>query len=162
MRLRDANIGVGRTRAVFDPVMDALPTMATLLVLAVGTLRFASGAAATGDVVMAAYLLTLMAFPVRSIGFVLGELPRALVGWGRISRVIDARDRLPAGNRDIGAQGPAHVVVDDLHYAHHDAAIGAETPVLTGVNLNIESGNTVAIIGVNCSRKSTMAHFFVS
>lgn len=161
MRLRDANIGVGRTRAVFDPVMDALPTMATLLVLAVGTLRVASGAAATGDVVMAAYLLTLMAFPVRSIGFVLGELPRALVGWGRISRVIDARDRLPAGNRDIGAQGPAHVVVDDLHYAHHDAATGAKTPILTGVNLEITPGKTIALVGATGSGKSTLANLLV-
>src|SRR5699024_11460022 len=95
--MRDANIAVGRCRAVFDPVMDALPTLATLLVLAVGTVRISIGAAATGDVVMASFLLTLMTHPVRSIGFVLGELPRALVGWARISRVIDARDRLPAG-----------------------------------------------------------------
>src|SRR5699024_1374056 len=94
MALRDTNIEVGRMRAIFDPVMDALPTFATLVVLAVGTLRVSLGAAATGDVVMAAYLLTLMAFPIRSIGFVLGELPRALVGWTRISRVIDAHDRL--------------------------------------------------------------------
>lgn len=159
--LREANIGVGRTRAVFDPVMDALPTLATLLVLVVGTLRVASGAAATGDVVMSAYLLTLMAFPIRSIGFVLGELPRALVGWSRTSRVIDARDRLPAGNENVSGSAPARVEVRDLRYAHKDIATGTETTVLSDLNLEIEPGKTVALVGATGSGKSTLANLLV-
>ncbi|HLR56024.1 MAG TPA: ABC transporter ATP-binding protein [Actinomycetales bacterium] len=161
MRLRDANIAVGRTRAVFDPVMDALPTLATLLVLAVGTVRISIGAAATGDVVMASFLLTLMTHPVRSIGFVLGELPRALVGWERISRVIDARDRLPAGTTDITGQGPAHVTVRQLSYSHRDPATGAETTVLDQLDLDVTPGKTVALVGATGSGKSTLANLLV-
>lgn len=159
--LRDANVAVGRARAIFDPVMDALPTLATLLVLVVGTLRVSTGAAATGDVVMAAYLLTLMAFPIRSIGFVLGELPRALVGWSRISRVIDARDRLPSGTDSLEGTGPARVEVRDLSYAHRDIATGGHTTVLDGLNLTIEPGRTVALVGATGSGKSTLANLLV-
>ena len=46
--LRDANIEVGRTRGTFDPVIEAIPTLGTLAVLAVGTQRVASGAPHAG------------------------------------------------------------------------------------------------------------------
>ena len=90
MCLRDANVRLGVVRAVFDPVMDLLPGLGTLLVLVVGTARVAAGAVNTGDIVAAAYLLTLLAVPVRAFGWVLGDLPRALVGYERIASVLDA------------------------------------------------------------------------
>src|SRR3954454_4457009 len=58
--LRDANVAVGVTRGVFDPILEALPVLGTLAVLAVGTSRVAAGAATTGDVVQVAYLLSLV------------------------------------------------------------------------------------------------------
>src|SRR5699024_9150100 len=87
----------GKIRSGFDPVIELLPGLATLGVLAVGTVRVAGGAVATGDVITISYLLTIMAVPVRAIGFVLGDLPRSLVGHERIARVIDARGYLVDG-----------------------------------------------------------------
>src|SRR5690606_27904407 len=86
-RLRAANVRVGRVRSVFDPVIDLLPALATLAVLVVGAHRVAAGDIDTGAVITASYLLTILTFPVRAIGFVLGDLPRSLVGHDRISRV---------------------------------------------------------------------------
>src|SRR5699024_1327263 len=83
--LRAANVRVGKIRSVFDPIIDLLPALATLAVLTVGGLRAQAGLVAVGDIVTAAYLLTVMAFPVRAIGFVLGDLPRSLVGYERIA-----------------------------------------------------------------------------
>lgn len=159
-RLRGANVAVGRARAVFDPVMEALPTLATLLVLAVGAVRVAAGAVQAGDVVTAAYLLTVMAFPVRAFGFVLGELPRGLVGWERIARVLDATDRLATGEEQFRKSGPAAVSVTDVHVTYRDA-VGDETRVLRGVNLTIEPGRTVALVGATGAGKSTLANLLV-
>ena len=75
-QLRIANTRVGRIRAVFDPVIDLIPAAATLLVLVVGAQQVSQGHARAGAVVTAAYLLTVMTFPVRSLGFGLGGLPR--------------------------------------------------------------------------------------
>ena len=120
-RLREANVQVGRVRAVFDPVIELLPSVGTLAVLLVGAGRLSAGAVQTGDVVGAAYLLTLMAVPVRAFGWVLGELPRALVGHDRISRVLDARaDQVPgtaalpraAGGLDVRLRGVSVEVED--------------------------------------------------
>lgn len=120
-RLRDANIGVGRLRGTFDPLMEAIPTVGTLLVLLVGSMRVQSGAAQVGDLVSIAYLFSVLAFPVRAIGWVLGELPRSVVGWARIRHVLDATGqqqfgdaRLPAGP---GA-GAARIEGREIRFAY--------------------------------------------
>ena len=61
-------------------------------------MQISEGRVGTGDVVAAAYLLTLLAVPVRAFGWVLGELPRALVGYDRIARVIDSHGALSVGS----------------------------------------------------------------
>ena len=61
-----------------------------LLVLIVGTSRVGSGHLDSGQLVRVAYLFTLLAFPVRAIGWVLNELPRSVVGYERVQRVLTA------------------------------------------------------------------------
>ncbi|MEZ5192877.1 MAG: hypothetical protein R2734_10390 [Nocardioides sp.] len=72
-RLRDVNTCAGRIRAAFDPVLAALPNLGVLAVLAVGVSRVLHGDSAAGDVVSIAYLLTIVSFPIRSIGWLLGS-----------------------------------------------------------------------------------------
>ena len=57
-RLKDANIEVGRTRGLFDPAIEAIPTLGTLAVLAVGTARVASGQLDAAEVVQICLLYT--------------------------------------------------------------------------------------------------------
>ena len=75
--LRDAQVRVGRVRGMFDPVLEALPNLGVLAVLLVGAVPDRVRARIdAGELVQVAYLFTLLAFPVRAIGWVLGELPR--------------------------------------------------------------------------------------
>ncbi len=87
--LRDEGIRAGRIRAAFDPFLESLPNLGVLAVLGVGVLRVQSGTAEPGDVVTVAYLLTIVAFPIRSIGWMLGEFPRSVVGYARVRGVLD-------------------------------------------------------------------------
>ncbi len=113
-RLRDANVLVGRTRGTFDPVIEALPTLGTLAVLVAGTARVKSGAIDAADVVQVAYLFSLLAFPVRSLGWVLGELPRAVVGWDRVNAVLMARGSLGYGDHVWASDRSAEVRLDGV------------------------------------------------
>src|SRR5690606_21589939 len=134
--LRAANVRVGRVRAVFDPVIELLPGAGTLVVLMVGALRVVDGAVQTGDVVAAAYLLTLMAVPVRAFGWVLGELPRGLVGHDRISRVLDADGALAPGSVALPPHPEgAHVVVERASVTVSEQ--GREHTLLHDVDLEI-------------------------
>src|SRR5690606_18133618 len=136
--LRAANVRVGVVRAFFDPVIELLPALGTLLVLAVGTVRLTAGDVAAGDIVTAAYLLTIMAVPVRAFGWVLGELPRALVGYERISRVVDAGGVLRPGSGALPAGGPG---------------LGVR---LEGVGVDVAPGTTVAVVGPTGAGKPTL------
>lgn len=154
--LRAANVRVGQVRAMFDPVIELLPSLGTLAVLLVGAHRAAAGAVGPGDIVSAGYLLTLMAVPVRAFGWVLGELPRALVGYDRIARVLDARSDMPPGTTPLPpAERGLHVELRDVTVT----VAGGDGPVhlLADVGLELAPGRTVALVGPTGSGKSTLA-----
>ncbi|MBO0920880.1 ABC transporter ATP-binding protein [Cellulomonas sp. zg-ZUI222] len=153
--LRDANVRVGVVRAVFDPVIDLLPNLGTLLVLLVGAQRVAAGVIGTGDVVAAAYLLTMLAVPVRAFGWVLGELPRSLVGHDRIARVLDAPGVPVPGRTPLAASGPgADVRLRGVHL--RVPGEGGEVALLRDVDLHVAPGRTLALVGPTGAGKSTL------
>jgi ABC-type multidrug transport system fused ATPase/permease subunit len=158
--LRDANIEVGRTRGMFDPVIEAIPNLGTLAVLAVGTSRAAAGQTSVADVVQVAYLFSLLAFPVRALGWVLGELPRSAVGWSRVDAVLRATGRLQYGDAVLTGTGPAHLVLREVDYAHVDAD-GDLVPAVVDVSLDVRPGSTVAVVGPTGSGKSTLTTLLV-
>ncbi len=129
LRLRDAMVAVGRVRGVFDPLMEALPAFGTLAVLLIGTARLRSGATTVADLVSVAYLFTVLALPVRAIGWVLGELPRAAVGWDRVQQVLQATGGQEYGETAIPVtDAPAELAVAGVSFrygARADAGGGA-------------------------------------
>jgi ABC-type multidrug transport system fused ATPase/permease subunit len=158
--LRVANVAAGSLRAMFDPIMEAIPTLGTLTVLAVGAWRVSTGAADTGDLVQIAYLLSLVAFPLRSIGWVLGELPRTVVGWERVSAVLADEGEMPYGDAEPTGRGPVSVRVDGVGYAYADPD-GTRYPVLHDVHLDLAPGRTLALVGPTGSGKTTLATLLV-
>ncbi|MBA4610005.1 ABC transporter ATP-binding protein [Aeromicrobium sp. Marseille-Q0843] len=152
-RLRDAAIAIGRIRAIFDPVIEALPNLAVLAVLLLGAWRVQSGGADAGDVVQVAYLFTVIGMQIRSFGWVLGELPRAVVGWDRVSRVIDEDDAMDYGDARVPGTGPVDLTVTDLDYSHPDEPAPA---VLNDIAFPVPAGTVTAVVGATGSGKSTL------
>jgi ABC-type multidrug transport system fused ATPase/permease subunit len=173
--LRDAMIRVGRLRGLFDPIMEALPTFGTLAVLFVGGIRLRSGATSVGDLVSVAYLFSILATPIRAIGWVLGDLPRVVVGWDRVQRVLTASggqeygtvrpDRTGPATLDVSGAGFAYAPPVDPEgdlsgaYAAEDAR--APIPVLRDVTFDVPAGRTIALVGPTGSGKSTLVSLLV-
>jgi len=154
--LRRANVRVGVVRAMFDPVVDALPNLGSLLVVVVGVLRLDAGAVEAGEVVTAAYLLALMAVPVRAFGWVLGELPRGLVGYERVARVVDAGGALVEGSRLLpGREGAAHLELRGVTVEVPTPR--GPRPILRDVDLELAPGRVVALVGPTGAGKTTLA-----
>ena len=156
--LRDGLVAVGRVRGLFDPMMEALPNLGTLAVLLIGATRVAEGATDAGDLVSVAYLFTLLALPIRAIGWVLADLPRALAGFDRVTPVLEATGETPHGpDTAVSHAGGADVTLRDVGFAFD----GADRPTLHGVGFDVPAGRTVAVVGPTGSGKSTLAGLLV-
>lgn len=151
--LRDSLIRVGRVRGFFDPMVETLPSLGTLAVLVVGTVRLRAGAVTVADVVSVAFLFTVLAFPVRAIGWVLAELPRSVAGWERVRHVLTSTGEMVYGSRALGDPGPAALRFEDVTFAYE----GTAEPVLHRVCFEVPPGRTVALVGPTGSGKSTSA-----
>ena len=160
--LRDINIRSGRMRAMFDPVMESLPNLAVLVVLAIGVQRFLAGDSDAGDVVTVAYLLTIVAFPIRSLGWLVADMPRSVVGFRRVSAVLDETGQMTYGDASAAGHGagPARLEVADVAFAYGAADAGAE-PLLRGIDFTVEPGRSVALVGPTASGKSTLTSLLV-
>ena len=151
--LRDLGIKAGRMRALFEPVQEAVPNLTVLVLLAVGVWRIRQGLSATGDLVTVAYLLTIIGFPLRSIGWVVGEIPRSVVGERRVRAVLEETQTQEYGDQVLPSltEG-ARVQINHLDYSYESGA-----PVLRGLDFHIEPGHTIALVGSTASGKSTLA-----
>jgi len=151
--LRDRLITVARRFTLYDAIVDALPAVTTVAVLFVGAIRVASGAVSPGDLVTVTYLLSLIAFPLRLIGFVLWEISGSLAAWNRVDAVLAIHQEVSYGalqpSRDPSGAGVSSESVE-FSYEPGD-------PVLTDVAIEIPTGTTVAVVGPTGSGKSTLA-----
>ncbi|MDR6865167.1 ABC transporter ATP-binding protein [Phycicoccus sp. 3266] len=160
-RLQAANVDVGRTRGTFDPVIEAIPTLGTLAVLAVGTHQVASGALQPADVVQVAYLISVLAFPVRALGWVLGELPRTVVGWDRVDAVLRARGELTHGEETLPQGTSAHSTLTGVDYSYEvvdEEGNTSQFRAIHDVTIDVPAGSTVALVGPTGSGKSTLTN----
>jgi ATP-binding cassette subfamily B protein len=155
LELRDTMVAVGRVRGLFDPLMEALPVLGVIVVLLVGTSRVGSGHLSSADLVRVAYLFTLLAFPVRALGWVLNELPRSVVGWDRVQRVLTATGAQVHGTEQLAGGGAAGLTVEALCFSYGDDR------VLHEVAFDVEPGRTVALVGPTGGGKSTLASLLV-
>ncbi|MDQ3931604.1 MAG: ABC transporter ATP-binding protein/permease [Actinomycetota bacterium] len=170
--LRDRMMTIGRIRAWFDPAIEALPDLAILLVLGVGTWRVSRGFLSAGDLVLFAYLFRLLALPSRVIGWMLGLMPSSVVGWDRVERILVAPGAPEQGNLRPAGVGPAALRSRQVSFQHPAAAAkrptrsgvaarGDETGGVRDVTLEVPPGRMLAIVGSIGSGKSTIAALFV-
>ena len=156
--LRDGLVAVGRVRGLFDPLLEALPNLGILAILLLGAGQVADGSTGAGDLVSIAYLFSLLTLPVRAIGWVLADLPRALAGFDRVTPVLTATGEIPHGpDAAPGGNGGAELTVREVDFAFE----GAARPVLSGITFDVRAGTTLAVVGPTGSGKSTLAGLLV-
>ncbi len=154
--LRDARIRVGRIRGTFEPTIDAIPNIGIIVLLLVGSYQVTNGNLSAGDLVQGVALFSVLAFPMRVVGFFLQEMPRAVVSIERIDRVLaEEAATVPTDGRSLPA-GALPVRFDHVRFAFDPA-----TPVLQDINVDIAAGEIMAIVGSTGSGKTTLCDLIV-
>jgi ATP-binding cassette subfamily B protein len=140
-----------RLRAFYNPFIGFLPNLGLAVVLLVGGRQVVGGSLTLGDfTAFYAYLLMLIA-PMRQLGIALGLAQRATASGTRIFELLDREPRLvaPPGAPPL-PDGDGRVEMRHVSFAYN------ETPALEDVDLVVEAGTTVALVGATGSGKSTL------
>jgi ATP-binding cassette subfamily B protein len=156
-RLRDDIISVNRLWAFYGAFIESFPAFWIVLMLAFGALRLREGVITPGDLVTITYLLSLLAIPMRLMGWVFWDLTHSLAGWRRVEKVLAVDDFVEHGELVADPQPTgAAVAGEGVGFGYPD---GEE--VLAGLDLQIPPGRTVAVVGPTGSGKSTLAMLLV-
>jgi ATP-binding cassette subfamily B protein len=154
--LRDDRVAAGYVRATFEAALDALPALTAALLLLVGAWRVDAGALTVGRLVGFIALFDLLAWPMRFIGWILAELPRAVVGYARLEEVFrEPVTVLPAVDAVPLPHGPLGIEAVDVTH------VQGGTRILDGVTIRIDPEESVAIVGGTGGGKSTLAQLLV-
>jgi ATP-binding cassette subfamily B protein len=142
-----------RLTARYNPALTGIPLLGMVGVLALGGWLAIHGSLSLGTFLAFSAYLAQMSGPVRTLTMMvtIGQEARASV-----IRVFDIIDSRPAITNEPGAAPlPADatgIVFDDVHFGYLPAE-----PVLRGLSLRVEPGETVAVVGASGSGKSTIA-----
>ena len=153
----DQNLEAARLRAFYNPLLAILPQLSLAAILWYGGRLTAEGQITLGTLVAFNSYLLLLAWPLQGLGMLFGFAQRAAASAERVFEVLDQppaiADRpgatpLPALTQDWGAR----VTFEGVSFRYGDA--GRAT--LAGIDLNIEPGSRVAVVGGTGSGKSTL------
>jgi ABC-type multidrug transport system fused ATPase/permease subunit len=154
--LRRARVEAGYLRAAFEPALTALPSLAVILLLAVGSWRVSVGSITLGTLVQVVTLFGLLAWPMRFVGWILSEVPRAVTGHRRIQRVLAQPVNVAPPVHPVPLpDGPLGVLAEHVSYAVEGIH------VLDDLSFEVCPDETVALVGPTGAGKSTLAQLLV-
>jgi ABC-type multidrug transport system fused ATPase/permease subunit len=148
-----ASVQANRQRALYVPLLSFVPMLVQAVVLLLAGRMVVSGSLSLGAFFAFNLLLNMLVAPLRMLGMWIGQAQRAAASGERIFEVIDE----PEGIADRPAavalpEGPGRIVFSGVEFAYADG-----TKVLDGIDLAVEPGTTVALIGRTGSGKTTLA-----
>jgi ATP-binding cassette subfamily B protein len=146
-------IRANRQRATYVPLLSFVPLLAQAAVLLFGARMVANGSLAVGSFVSFNLYLALLVIPLRSLGMWVGQAQRATASGERIFQVLDEPEELAdlPGAPDL-PPGEGAVRFENVSFSYLPGR-----PVLEQLDLDLEAGTTVALIGHTGAGKTTLA-----
>jgi len=150
--VRDVVLEQAGVEAQHLPGLFFLPTLSIAAVVFFGGRDVINGDLTIGQFVLFNTILLQLAWPLESLGWITNLAQRALASAGRSFAWIEGIDRLPGPAEPLPApSGPQPISFQNAHFAYAD-----EDEVLTGVDLQVEAGEIVAVCGATGSGKTSL------
>ncbi|MCL2518583.1 MAG: ABC transporter ATP-binding protein/permease [Oscillospiraceae bacterium] len=131
---------------------DFFSGLQILLIIVLGIFECTNGNISTGEFLAFIYYNTKLVWPIRGMGRILSEMSKAGVSIERVNAILNAA---PETDPPDALTPP---MTGDIEFKIKNFAYKDTKPVLNEINLKIESGTTLGILGSTGSGKSTLIH----
>ncbi len=144
-----------RLMTFFFPLFRFLPGISGMVHLWLGGLHVIEEKISLGDFFALSVYLIMLVRPMITLGFIVNTFERGAASMERIQAILDEKpeifdgEQVKRGIKDIEGE----IEFKNLNFAYPDG-----TPVLKDINLKIERGKTLAIVGGTGSGKSTLVN----
>ncbi len=142
-----------RIQAFYNPMISFLPNLGLAAILLLGGRQVIHGSITVGQfTAFYAYLLMLIS-PMRTLGYMLGAAQRATASGARIFQVLDREPTMTvAPDAPALPDGDGAVSFSGVSLTFP----GSPQPALHDIDLEIDAGRTVALVGAMGSGKSAL------
>jgi len=147
-----ANLQAGRLSAVVQPLVEVLVAVATALVVVFGGHLVLGGELAIGELVAFALYVQRFFDPIRELTMQYTQFQRAMVGGDRIFEVLDTQPQV----RDTPGAIDLPPVRGAVRFEQLSFEYIPGIPVLRSVDLDVQPGETIALVGATGAGKSSM------
>ena len=154
---KEKNLSVVKLKAVFGPAIDAIIGISIVITLVFGGRMVLNNQVSIGQFVAFNFYIVMLVWPMIATGDCINIFSQASAAWGRISSIFlekpDIVDMVPEElqGQDMRIQG--EIEMKNLTFTYPD---GTE-PVISGVNVRVEKGEMLGILGRTGSGKSSLA-----
>ena len=151
---KDAALSLAKTEAVYFPAMALLIGVSTIITVMVGALDVINNVpgSSIGKIAEFVMYIQMLTFPVSAIGWTASMAQRAAASQRRINEFLDkSPDIIAPLNSDLKVVPP--IEFNKVSFTYPETGITA----ISDLNLKIEPGQKVAVIGKTGSGKSTLA-----
>ncbi|HUQ22425.1 MAG TPA: ABC transporter ATP-binding protein [Gaiellaceae bacterium] len=148
-----ATVSAFRQRAIYVPLLSFLPLLAQAAVLLAAGRMVVDRSLTLSEFFVFNLLLAMLIVPLRSLGMWVGQAQRATASGERIFEVMDEPEGVEdrAGATEL-PDGPGAIRFERLSFGY-----APDRSVLHEIDLEVEAGTTVALIGHTGSGKTTLA-----
>jgi ATP-binding cassette, subfamily B, bacterial len=147
-----ASLQTTTLEAQFAPLVDILVALGTCFIIFVGAERVLQGGLTMGGLLVFLSYLGQMYKPIRQLSKLTTVMSKASASAERIAEIMDTAPEIvdQPGAVAVTSVG-GRVQFCGVHFAYTP-----ETPVLRGISLCVESGQTIALVGSTGAGKSTL------
>jgi len=151
-----ASMAAARVRGRYLPALDLLPSIGLILVLFFGGHQVLDGTLDVGDLVEFNIYIGLLIWPLRSLGQIIASAQRAAASSQRVQAVLATDAVIVDRPHTVALPTATHgeVRFEAVSFGYE---AGRDVPVLASLDLVIEAGESVALVGATGSGKSTVA-----
>ena len=150
--LYDNQIRKVSVSAKFWTLLEVIPNITLIIVLAFGALAAGRGLVTLGTLVAFITMMLSLVWPIASLGFLISMTQEAMTAANRIAEIFDSPIEISDGRR-LERPRSGRLELDDVGFRFP----GSDTWVLRHVNVTVEPGQTLALVGATGSGKSVLA-----